>query len=274
VRQGDVLAAITPALGDGAAHAEARGALREARAEHERAVRLYEAGAVPRRRLDEAVSRLQAAEEALSGLGGDAADLVGGKLAIRAPINGIVTERRIVPGSRVAAGTPLFTIVDPSVVWLEVHVPAALALRVQRTSGATFTLEGGEREYRTHDMISVSPVIDPASRTVLVIYEIGNQDASIKVGAIARAAVHTGERVSGVIIPTSAVLDEDGRPIAYIQLEGELFEKRSLVVGGSEGDRMVVLAGIAEGERVVTAAAYHVRLASLSTVVPEHGHEH
>lgn len=275
VRQGDILAAITPALGDaGGAYAEARRALRDARVEHERAARLYDVGAVPRRRVEEAESKLQAAQEALGGLGGDARDLVGGKLAIRAPITGVVTERRIVPGSRVAAGEHLFTIIDASVVWLEVRVPAALAPQVQRTSGATFRLEGGTREYRTRRVISVGAVIDPASRTVLVLYEVGNGDASIKVGAIARAAVHTGERVSGVVIPTSAVLDEDGRPIAYVQVEGERFEKRLLTVGGSEGGRTVVLSGIAAGERVVTGAAYQVRLASLSTAVPEQGHEH
>ncbi len=275
VRQGDVLAAITPALGDaGGAYAEARRALRDARAEHERAARLYDVGAVPRRRVEEAESKLQAVQEALAGLGGDTGDLVGGKLAIRAPIAGVVTERSIVPGSRVAAGEHLFTIIDASVVWLEVRVPMAFAPQVQRTSGATFVLEGGTREYRTRRVISVGAVIDPASRTVPVLYEVGNGDALIKVGAIARAAVHTGERVSGVVIPTSAVLDEDGRPIAYVQVEGERFEKRLLTVGGSEGGRTVVLSGIAEGERVVTGAAYQVRLASLSTAVPDQGHEH
>jgi len=275
VRQDDVLAAITPALGDaGGTYAEARRALRDARAEHERASRLYNVGAVPRRRVAEAESKLQAAQEALGGLGGDTGDLVGGKLTIRAPIAGVVTERRIVPGSRVAAGEHLFTIIDASVVWLEVRVPAAFAPQVQRTSGATFVLEGGTREYRTRRVISVGAVIDPLSRTVPVLYEVGNGDALIKVGAIASAAVHTGERVSGVVIPISAVLDEDGRPIAYVQVEGERFEKRLLTVGGSEGGRTVVLSGIVEGERVVTGAAYQVRLASLSTAVPEHGHEH
>ncbi len=56
--------------------------------------------------------------------------------------------------------------------------------------------------------------------------------------------------------------------------EGERFEKRTLTLGGSDEAQTVVLSGIAEGERVVTGAAYQVRLASLSTAVPEHGHEH
>ena len=56
--------------------------------------------------------------------------------------------------------------------------------------------------------------------------------------------------------------------------EGERFEKRELTLGGTSGERTLVLAGIADGERVVSGAAYHVRLASLSTSVPAHGHEH
>ena len=84
----------------------------------------------------------------------------------------------------------------------------------------------------------------------------------------------TGARAEGVLIPTAAVLDEDGWPVAYVQPEGERFEKREVVVAGTEGERTLVASGVKPGERVVTGAAYQVRLASLSTGVPAHGHEH
>ena len=76
------------------------------------------------------------------------------------------------------------------------------------------------------------------------------------------------------MIPASAVLEEDGRPVAYVQPSGESFEKRELRLGGREGDRVLVLEGLRPGERIVTGAAYQVRLASLSTSVPSQGHEH
>jgi membrane fusion protein, heavy metal efflux system len=59
-----------------------------------------------------------------------------------------------------------------------------------------------------------------------------------------------------------------------VQAEGERFEKRELTIGGRDRDRTLVLSGIQRGDRVVTGAAYQVRLASLSTAVPAHGHEH
>jgi RND family efflux transporter MFP subunit len=274
VRRGQVIALLTPSLGEGgASYAEARARLREAEEEHERAKRLLAAEAIPQRRLHEAEIRLQAAREALAGLGGGALTS-GGRIEIRAPIAGVVTSRSIAPGSRVDAGTRLFTVIDPSVVWVEVNVPAASAPLVGRESGATFQLEGSPRVYRARRLVSLGSVVDSLSRTVPVIYEIANTDGTITIGANTRVFVGTGRRVDGVVVPTSAILDENGRPIAYVQVEGETFEKRDLTVGASEGDRTLVLAGIDDGERVVTGAPYQVRLASLSTAVPAHGHEH
>ena len=274
VNRGAVIATITPALGEGgSALAQARAALREAQDEHARAQRLVEADAAPRRRLHEAANRLQAARESLTGMSGGGL-VAGGHLAIRAPISGEIVKRHITPGSRVDAGAPLFTIVDPSLVWLRVNVPSAQAGSVTPRSGAAFTLEGSDRRFESASVLSVGSVIDPASRTLPVIYQVPNAGGAIKVGQNARVQIQTGQRVAGVLIPVSAVLDEDGRPIAYVQPEGETFEKRDLRLGGREGDRVLVLAGIKAGERVVTGAAYQVRLASLSTSVPAHGHEH
>jgi membrane fusion protein, heavy metal efflux system len=145
---------------------------------------------------------------------------------------------------------------------------------VSRTAGVEFQVEGSTRTYVARRVVSIGGVIDSMSRTVPVLFEVANPDGSLKVGANARVAVRTGQRESGVAIPAAAVLDEDGRPIVYVQVEGESFAKREIVVGGREGDVVLVRSGLKAGERVVTGAAYQVRLASLSTSVPAHGHEH
>jgi len=275
VARGQVLAVLTPALGEGgSAYAEARAALREAEDEHARAKRLYAAEAVPQRRLHEAEIHLAAAREALAAFGSAGAARADGRIVVRAPLAGVVASRSLAPGSLVAAGAELFTVVDPSVVWLEARVAAADAARVSASSEATFRVAGSPDVRDVRRTVSVGIVIDSVSRTVPVIYEVPNADGVLKVGMTAQVAVGTGRAVDGVVIPRSAVLDEDGRPIAYVQVEGERFEKRELALGGTSGDRTLVRSGIEAGERVVTGAAYQVRLASLSTSVPAHGHEH
>jgi len=275
VTKGQVLAVLTPTLGEGgSAYAEARADLREAEDEHARASRLYAVEAVPQRRVDEAEIRLAAAREALAAFGGADAGRADGRIAIHAPLTGVVASRSLAPGSRVEAGAELFTVVDPSVVWLDVRVPAGEAARVSPASQATFRIPGSSDVWRAGRTVSVGGVIDSISRSVPVIYEVPNPGGTLKVGMHAQVAVGTGRELKGVVVPSAAILEEDGRPVAYVQPEGERFEKREVTVGGTSDDRTLILSGISDGERVVTGAAYQVRLASLSTSVPAHGHEH
>ena len=69
-------------------------------------------------------------------------------------------------------------------------------------------------------------------------------------------------------------MEEDGRPIAFVQVAGETFQKRDLTTGIRDGDWVQVLSGVGEGERVVTKGAYAIRLASVSSAIPAHGHVH
>ncbi|MEK6611919.1 MAG: efflux RND transporter periplasmic adaptor subunit [Gemmatimonadota bacterium] len=272
VTRGQLLATLAPSLGDGgSAYADARARLRETEDEFSRATRLVRAEAAPARRLREAEIRLEAAREAMAGVGGAGA---GGRIEIRAPFAGIVVRRTLVPGARVEAGAPLFTVVDPSVAWLTTHVPAAAASMVDAAANASFVLEGSDRRVSTTRLVSVGRVIDADTRTLPVIYEIANADGLLTIGSNAVVLLRTGRRERGVVIPESAVLDDDGRAIAYVQAGGERFERRELKLGARDGARVLVLEGIAAGERVVTGAAYQVRLASLSSAVPAHGHEH
>ena len=275
VAKGQVLAILTPALGEGgSSYAQARAELREAEDEHTRANRLYAVEAVPQRRVHEAEIRLTAAREALASFGSSGTAREDGRITIRAPLSGVVASRTLTPGSRVDAGVELFTVVDPSVVWLEARVPASEAARVSPRSEASFLVPGSEALVPVSRTISVGSVIDSVSRTVPVIYQVGNPDGVLKIGMHAQVSVGTGRKVKGVLIPSSALLEEDGRPVVYVQPEGERFEKREVETGGTSGGRTVVLAGVKAGERVVTGAPYQIRLASLSTSVPAEGHAH
>jgi multidrug efflux pump subunit AcrA (membrane-fusion protein) len=75
-------------------------------------------------------------------------------------------------------------------------------------------------------------------------------------------------------VPASAVVDDAGRPIVFVQRAGETFERRAVTLGPRAGDLVQIVEGVRSGERVVAKGAYLVRLASLSTTVPAHGHVH
>jgi cobalt-zinc-cadmium efflux system membrane fusion protein len=86
--------------------------------------------------------------------------------------------------------------------------------------------------------------------------------------------IETQHTEDGVAIPDSAIVEEGGQPVAFVQVSGETFQKRELTLGIRDGNWVQVLSGVTEGERVVTKGAMAIRLASASSVIPAHGHAH
>ncbi len=272
VSRGQVLARLLPSITDGgSAYADARARLREAEDEYARARRLVEAGAAPARRSHEAEIRLTAAREAMAAFAGGADD---GRIDVRAPIGGTVASRQLVPGGRVEAGAALFTIVDPSVVWLRVDVPAVQAAAMAPRSGVDFRVDGSDRWITSTTMVGRGRVIDSVSRTLPVRFAVTNADGAVPIGAQAAVLLRSTTVERGIVLPASAIVDDDGEAVVYVQPEGELFERRVVTVGPRTATRVLVKNGIRAGERVVTGAAAQVRLASRSSSLPTHGHEH
>jgi multidrug efflux pump subunit AcrA (membrane-fusion protein) len=118
-------------------------------------------------------------------------------------------------------------------------------------------------------------VIDPESRSITVLLQVDNPDQALKIGMLADARLILGSAVSGTAVPTETIQNEDGIPVAYVQTGGELFERRVLTLGVTDGAWTIVSEGLSPGEHVVTRGAYQVRLASLSTSeLATHGHVH
>jgi membrane fusion protein, heavy metal efflux system len=271
VRAGQVLVVLSPTAQDGG-FAQARARLERLEREVARDERLYAAGAIPERRLQEARHDLEVARAEINAMGGG----VGGdyRLRLTAPISGVVARRSFVPGGRVSAGAPLFTIVDPRRAWLRVQVPAQAAAGIPRDARATFTIDGSQQVRTTSGLVSVGSVLDPRTRTVPVVFEVADAGGLFTFGQLAQVAVPTGGTVSGVVIPNRAIVDDNGTPVAYVQVGGETFERRVLSLGASDGERTHVVAGVRPGEMVVTTGAYQVRLASMSGDDFAGGHAH
>jgi RND family efflux transporter MFP subunit len=272
VTRGQVLATLTSADGDGS------WAALVARVEHltleaGRMERLYAAEAIPERRLIEARHDLVTARRSLEALG-VAADS-GALLRVRAPVTGVVLARYLVPGARVAAGEPLFTVGAAGAMWARFRVPAAMASRLPDVTGASFRVEGSEEVHQAGRRAATSQVIDSATRSLALMFEAPAPAAGLRIGMLVEGHLRMGGGEEGVAIPASAVRMEDGIPVAYAQVGGELFQRRILTLGPSDGEWTRVLAGVETGERIVVTGAYQVRLASLNpAAVSDHGHPH
>ena len=127
---------------------------------------------------------------------------------------------------------------------------------------------------RNGKLVSFSSVVDEKSRTVPVIFEIVNPQQRLRIGMFADVLIKTGKEENLLVVPESALIEEEGQYSVYVHVEGEAFAKRDVEIDGKDSGYVAVMKGVREGERVVRRGAYQVRLASLSTQLPAHGHEH
>lgn len=286
VANGSILAEIEPplqrqgGLGDlTAVHAEAKMRYHSAKNEQARAQRLYEAKAAPKKRLDEADLALAAARAALDPLEKAMASIQdsrdGNRLLLRAPIAGTVVELAAAPGRHIEAGQPVARILNAEKLWLKAHVPAAEIGRLRSLREALFTVPGLEGEFRTLRPLGVSDAVDPATRTVAVVFEVDNRKRQFKAGMYATVSLAAGSAASALVVPESALFEDEAKYFAFVQIAGESFERREVRTGLRGRGHVQVLAGLEEKDRVVTRGGYYVKLASLSSRLPQgHGHDH
>jgi len=290
VTQGQALASVIPPTSvpnDRAAldlaKAEAEAAVEYARKDRERAGRLVEAGAAPRKRLEETVTaetiaaaRLRAAEERIRQfeVSRTAEGAASTAFAIRAPIAGTVTEMLASPGSNLKGGEVLFRIVDTDRVYVSAIVPEAEYPKVRTVSGAEIEIPGLDRPRPAGRLISVGKVVDAPSRTFPVVYEFANGDGRIAINQTVTVRLFLAGARRGVVIPEESLVDDGGRQVVFIQRKGEAFVRRPVDVGYRQTGMAEITAGLQAGDRVVTKGAYLIRLSAMSTQIPAHGHVH
>lgn len=289
VDAGAVLGYLVPRLGEGSDVGNLRVALERAQsqmtlAEHdvERLQGLFEQGAIPERRLIEARQAYEVAQAELDATRARVEQTHSGNaeagIVLRAPVAGEVIEVTARPGGFVRTGERVFRIAAPERRWLEIRVPERFAARLRGASGAWFDREAGNVVVLDEDtgarVVQTSMGIELSTRTASVTVEYPSAQGPDLIGARFPAHVFIATPESRLAIPRSAIIDDGGRPVVYIQTGGEMFVRRPVELGVLDGKLVEVLSGVAAGERVVSKGAYYVKLAAAGGEEIGHGHAH
>ena len=292
VERGENLAEIIPHSGHGDDRpalqldvAEARDALELAQAERTRVERVVEVGALPRRRQLEARvteqtarARVSAAEAHLAqldatraGAGEDVGDM---RFVLRAPMSGVVAQADATPGASVAQGTRLFRLVALDRVHIVGALPEAELSRVDELVAAELEIPGGGAPVALDQLVSIGRVLDRDSRTVPIVYELSAPDRRFAIGQAVSLRLFLSATTEAIAVPESAIVDDAGQPVVFVQVAGESFDRRAVQLGNRESGFVQISGNVALGERIVVQGAPLIRLAALSTQVPAHGHTH
>lgn len=269
VRKGETLARLDDVLleqsllADQAAVAREKARLEYQSAEVQRLSALVKRKSVPESELDQAVSNRNITEAEIAASEARAA-LTRERLArtrVRAPFDGVITERLLQGGEWAESGEAILRLVDTSSLEVQTWVPLSALKYIRK--GSKLSLVGNPREI-VGTVRTIVPVGDNRSR----LYELRLvfENGAWPVGTDVRVAVPTGEPRKVLAIPRDAlVLRRDGTTVYRIDAEG-LAQRVSVNTGIAVGD-LIEVDGIESGDRVVVRGGERLRPGQSVTII-------
>ena len=264
---------------------EAKLGLETATRQRQRAERLLAVGAVPERRLEEAKAKEAVAQARLTAADQRMAHYEASRrddphveslssFSVRAHLEGVVTAVHATEGAHVEEGDVLLEVAATDIVHVSAAIPEARAAVLRSLKGAEIELAEGATVLPVGELVSTAMVVDPQTRTLKATYLVDNSGRHIAIGQSVIIRLFTARSLDAPTVPDSALVDDGGRMVVYVQTGGESFERRQVEIGNRTGQNVQVTAGLRVGERVVTKGAYLLRLSSMSPQAPSHGHVH
>jgi RND family efflux transporter MFP subunit len=176
-------------------------------------------------------------------------------VTLTSPGSGLVTAKQVVAGQEVRPGSELFTLTDLSHVWVEAdfYEHEAALLRVGQQLEIELPYQPGAP--RRAPITFIYPTLASESRTLKVRVELDNPDGELRPGMYVDVVARLSAD-QGVTVPADAVLDSGLRQVVFVERAPGTFEPREVRVGVQGEGRVVLLAGVAEGERVATRANF------------------
>jgi cobalt-zinc-cadmium efflux system membrane fusion protein len=181
---------------------------------------------------------------------------------VRSPLAGTVVERAVNLGELVKPEREkLLVVADTSMLWAVVDVPEARLREVTKESKVTISVAAGDRTFEG-TISHIAPSVDEATRSIKVRVEVKG-DPSLKPGMFAQAEITSKAKGDGgedevLAVPDGAVQTVNGSTAVFLPVKGEenTFAVRLVSTGSTVGGMVSIVAGLTEGERIVTAGTF------------------
>jgi cobalt-zinc-cadmium efflux system membrane fusion protein len=178
-------------------------------------------------------------------------------VTLRAPIAGEVVERYAVLGQVVDPTEPIMRIADLSRLWVELDVYERDLAHVAVGDEAEIRSETYPDQIFHGTVSYLNATVDVATRTARVRIEVPNPDRQLRPGQFVHARLSTRGITEPIIaIPRKAVLQVEGEPSVFVQVDETRYTARPVELGRVAGDLVEIKRGLLEGERVVIEGGF------------------
>lgn len=197
---------------------------------------------------------------------------------VASPLSGSVKQVFVDNGAYVETGQSLLTVSQNKTMILTADVPQKYLPYLGSVKSAIIRIVNDPQEYTLEQLngkiISYGKSGNPDNYLIPVTLQIENNGRFIA-GSFVEIFLKTVTENEAITVPNSSILEEQGNYFVYVQINPELFEKRLVEIGTTDGIRSELISGISSGERIVTRGAILIKLAQSTGALDAHsGHVH
>lgn len=225
--------------------------------------------------LTSAQTEMKAAADRVRILGGDAASS-DDYMYLRAPVSGQISQRNYTVGQSVSDSDVIFSVEDLSKLFITANVPEKDISEIRAGQRAFVKTALNPLMSLKATVQSVGSVVDSKTGTVPVRAVAYNSGDVLRGDMFVTLEIVKSVKKSSVLVPSEAVMDEEGRKILFVSLGGENFEKREVQPGSSFDGLTEIVSGVHRGELVVVKGQNQLKVtygsAELKAGCSDHSH--
>jgi RND family efflux transporter MFP subunit len=200
-----------------------------------------------------------------------------GKGTVVAPAKSFLKEFYVEEGQYVEVGEKLACIIKQDKLNLTAEVSQKYLNNLSKIQSATFQIANNNKVYDTQDLngevLAYGKSLNSENYYIPVVFEI-DYHKELLPGSFAQVFLK-GETVKDqIVVPKSALIEEQENFFVYVEEGHDQFEKRHVILGNQDGKHVVIDKGLHKGETIVIEGVYFVKLASMSNELPAHSHSH
>lgn len=197
---------------------------------------------------------------------------------VTSPATGFVKQLFVKNGAYVDAGQPLLVVSQLQSLLLRADVAAGYWGLLENIRSATIRTLHDPQVYTLADLngkiVSYGKATADDNHLLPVYLQIENNGRFFP-GSYVHVLLKTVSNSRALTVPATALLEEQGHFFVWVQLTPELFEKRPVRIGASDGQSVEIIRGITAGDRIVTRGAIYIKLAQATAGLDAHsGHVH
>lgn len=205
-------------------------------------------------------------------------NFAGGKQVVKSPVSGYVKDIFVENGSYVTAGQELMTICQAGRLYLRADLQSKYFPVLKNVVSANFKSLNNNKLYSLDDLngrlLSYGKATSFDNPLIPVTFEIDDNDELVS-GSFVELYIMTKDENEGIMVPNSALIEEMGSFFVFVEVRHELFEKRAVTVGASDGFNTQIVRGLEPDETIVSKGAIYIKLAQGSGKLDPHaGHVH